>query len=306
MAEVLCLGDSCADIIIPYGESLSDPEASVTFNCGGAAANTACALGKLGVDVAFAGKAGKDLYGISMKRELSQNNVNVSHFVLSDNQVSTQILIVIDENKDRHPFLMPKANPSYLEVYPEELNQIDLTGMKYILTNGMMLFDDPAAYAITSFLKKAHEKGVQILLDINYRPETINKNSSNLKEIIHMADFLLGSAVDDYIAMTGINDLDEVAKILRNDHNVIVAHDEKGSTVFDGRFKEHVNSFEVRVCDTIGAGDNFNAGFIYGLVNNKSLGECNRLGCAVAAFSLTRPGARNTPDQKQLEMFLNK
>ena len=68
MSKVLCLGDSCADIIIPYGESLLK-EVEVTFSCGGACANSAVVLGKLNVNTAFCGKAGKDIYGLKMLKE---------------------------------------------------------------------------------------------------------------------------------------------------------------------------------------------------------------------------------------------
>ena len=77
MARVLCLGDSCADIMIPYGDLLKGKDVSVSFQCGGACANSAAALGKLKVDVAFAGKAGRDLYGLSMKKELEE----IFHFL---------------------------------------------------------------------------------------------------------------------------------------------------------------------------------------------------------------------------------
>ena len=304
MAEVLCLGDSCADIIIPYGESLTDQDVSVVFNCGGAAANTAFALGRLGVSVAFAGKAGVDLYGLTMRNELVENNVDVSSFILSDKLVSTQILIVIDEKGDRHPFLMPKKDPSYLEIYPEELEQIDLREMKYIITNGMMLFEDPAASTIVSFLEKARERGIKIMLDLNFRPETAGKDRSHLNKVIAMTDILLGSADEDFAILTGKKDLKEAVKDLQEADRTIVAHDKNGSTVFERDKTYHTDSYKVEVADTIGAGDVFNAGFIYGLIQGKGPDECNRLGCAAAAYSLMRPGARNTPDPEELYRFM--
>ena len=97
MSKVLCLGDSCADIIIPYGESLVK-EVEVTFSCGGACANSAVFLGKFNVNTAFCGKAGKDIYGLKMLKEFKENGVDTSYFDLDPDLVTTQILVVIDEN----------------------------------------------------------------------------------------------------------------------------------------------------------------------------------------------------------------
>ena len=305
MSKVLCIGDACADIILPYGEALKQKDVSASFSCGGANANTAYALGKLNVDTAFTGKAGRDLYGLTMKEELRKAGVNTDHFLIDDSLVSTQILIVIDQNSDRFPFLMPKEDPSYLQIYPEDLSGIDLNDTEYILTNGMMLFDDPAASSITSFLKEARKRNITILLDINFRIETINRNRYYLDQVIEISDIVLGSIKDDFLPLTHTKNMEEALKHL-DQNKIIVAHDPKGSTVYAKKDLFHCDSYKVEVKDTIGAGDAFNAGFLYGLVRHEDLGQCNRYSCAVAALSVTKSGARNTPSKEELLRFLNK
>ena len=75
------------------------------------------------------------------------------------------IEIVIDGNGERYPFLMPKDEPSYLQIFPQDLDAIDLSDTSYILTNGMMLFQDPAATSIEAFLRDhvmdIHGKGLE-------------------------------------------------------------------------------------------------------------------------------------------------
>lgn len=305
MSKVLCIGDACADILLPYGEALKQKDVSASFSCGGANANTAYALGKLNIDTAFAGKAGRDLYGLTMKEELRKVGVNTDHFLIDDSLVSTQILIVIDSNNDRFPFLMPKEDPSYLRIYPEDLSGIDLSDTEYILTNGMMLFDDPAASSITSLLKEAHRQNVKILLDINFRIETRNKNRKYLDQVIELSDIILGSIEDDFLPLTHAESMEEALKHLDR-NRIIVAHDSKGSTVYTKEDLFHCDSYKVEVNDTVGAGDAFNAGFLYGLVRHEDLDQCNHYGCAVAALSVTKSGARNTPNEEELLRFLNK
>jgi len=305
MSKVLCIGDACADIILPYGEALKQKDVSASFSCGGANANTAYALGKLNVDTAFAGKAGRDLYGLTMKEELRKVGVNTDHFLIDDSLVSTQILIVIDQNSDRFPFLMPKEDPSYLQIYPEDLSGIDLSDTEYILTNGMMLFDDPAASSITSFLKEARKRNITILLDINFRIETINRNRYYLDQVIEISDIVLGSIEDDFLPLTHTKNMEEALNHLDR-NKIIVAHDSKGSTVYAKKDLFHCDSYKVEVKDTIGAGDAFNAGFLYGLIRHEGLDTSNRYGCAVAALSVTKSGARNGPSEEELLRFLNK
>ncbi len=303
MSKVLCLGDSCADVIIPYGELLEHKDVRAFFECGGACANSAAALGRLNIDTSFCGKAGNDLYGKAMKKQLEENGVDTEHFILDDELVSTQILVVIDQNKDRHPFLMPKDEPSYLQVFREDLEAIDLSDTEYILTNGMMLFRDPAAENITGFLLKAHDRGIKILMDINFRPETIHEDRRYLDKIVEIADHLLGSIEDDFLPLTGSGDITNAVRSLSKEGRTIIARDPSGSTVYTSDRTYHCDSFKVEVTDTLGAGDVFNAGYIYGLVNGHDPETANILGCAAAALSINKKGARNTPYEKELLEF---
>lgn len=294
MAEILCIGDSCADIIFPYDKK------ERVIRCGGAAANTACALGKLNVSTSFVGKAGNDLYGKKMKEELDRSNVDTSFFILDEKLSSTLIQITIDENGERHPILLNADDPSYLKIYPKDLDTIDLTDTKYILTNGMMLFRQAAASSILSFLKKAKQKNIRIVLDINFRTETIDQDRSIINEVIEISDILLGSTEDDYLKPYDCKTIDEVIEKLYKKDRIIVSHDPKGSDVFFNDERYHSDSYTVEVADSIGAGDNFNAGFLYGLIHHKTLKECNELACATAAYSLQKEGARYTPDETKL------
>ena len=300
MSKVLCLGDSCADIIIPYGESLYRNDVSVTFSCGGSTANTAYSLGKLNVDVSFSGKAGRDYYGLAMKKQLDEAKVNTNNFFIDENLVSTQIMVVIDKNKERHPFLMPKENPSYLQIYPDELDKIDLSDTEYIITNGMMLFRNPAAETIADYLTQCHQKGIKILLDINYRIETIDQDKTYLDKVISISDYLLGSLEDDFLPLTNTDNIQDAVKVLLKEDNAIIVHNAEGSSYYTKDKQGFDSSCKIDVIDTLGAGDAFNAGFIYGLVHNMNIESCNRCGLKTAAYCVSHHGARNISDEKIL------
>ena len=302
MARVLCIGDACADIIIPYGKSLKGEKATASFSCGGANANSAYVLSKLGIDVSFFGKAGNDLYGRAMKKQLADSGADVSHFILSDDLVSTQVLMVLDEDGERHPFLMPKDEPSYLQIHQEDFADIDLKDIEYILTNGMMFFQEPAASSILSFLHKAHDQGIKIVLDINYRIETADQDDTKLKEVIAISDILLGSIQDDLLPLCGTDDIFKIPEIL--DNEMIVVHDAKGAYVFSQGKVWHADSFPVKIKDSTGAGDAFNAGFMYGLISSHDLKTCAVSGCAAAALCIQHEGTRFPIDEEILLSFI--
>jgi ribokinase len=85
---------------------------------------------------------------------------------------------------------------------------------------------------------------------------------------------------------------------------VVVKLGSKGCYVTDGAEKLSVAPFKVKVADTTGAGDAFDAGFLYGLIQNKSLYECGQLGNFVASRSILAMGARaGLPYTKDLALM---
>ena len=303
MSKVLCIADSCADILIPYGELKEGRDASVSFSCGGSGANSVYALAKLNVPVAFCGKAGKDLYGKEMKRQLEKAGADTEYFILDEDMVSTQILVVIDENRDRFPLLMPREEPSYLQIGREDLDAIDLSKTDCILSNGMMLFDEPAAPAICDFLKKAHEDGIRIVIDINYRVETLHKDQRYLNAVLEIADHILGSKEDDFLPLTKEADIEKAVCHFHREQTLVVRTKE-GSTIYHEGKQYYTDRFEVEVEDTLGAGDAFNAGYIYGLVDHQDEETCGILGCAAAAYCVSGKGARHVPLESELLKML--
>ena len=73
---------------------------------------------------------------------------------------------------------------------------------------------------------------------------------------------------------------------------------------FSKEGEEYVPAFSVKVEDTVGAGDVYNAGFISGRLAGMNLRECLIRGNAVSGYTVMRKGARNSPNTEELEAFL--
>ncbi len=305
MKQILCLGDACADIVIPYGAAKNGRRVFPEFTCGGTSANTASGLGRLGADCVFLGKAGDDYFGRAMKTALQNDGVNTEHFILDENLSSVLIMVVIDEKNDRFPFLMPRENPSHLQLFDEEIPDRLLQQVSFVHTTGLMLFEEPAAGSVGRFLEKCAAIGIKVSLDINLRIETLQQNRGPLLKAIETVDYLFGSGYDDFVPLTGINDPLEAARSLVTEKRAVICRmGERGSVVIDRNGESSCEAYKVSVADTLGAGDAFNSGFLWALARGESIQYANRAGCAAAAINISKPGARNCPNEQELLLFL--
>ncbi len=305
MKRILCLGDACADVLIPYGGAKRGESVEPQFTPGGTVANTASGLGRLGADCAFLGKAGNDYFGKKMRDALAKDGVDVSRFMLDDALSSVLILVVIDEAGDRFPFLMPRVRPSHLELYAGDLPDALLDTFDIVHTSGLMLFENPAADAVCGFLERCAEKGKQISIDVNLRIETMQQDFGYLKRAIACASYLLGSGAEELAPLAGLDDADAAARYFVNDTRAVVSRlGAAGARVYSRDGVSDCGGFRVDVADTLGAGDCYNSGFLYALAAGKSLETANICGCAAAAMNLTKSGARNCPSEQELRAFL--
>lgn len=305
MKRVLCIGDACADILIPYGKARQGHSAFPDFSPGGTVANTASGLGRLGVPCAFLGKAGTDYFGKSMRQALAGDGVDVSHFTLSDSLVSTMVLVVVDEQGERFPFLMPRDNPAHLAITQGDLPHTLLDEFDMVHTSGLMLFEQGPASALCDFLELCACRGKFITLDINLRVETKAQNMAFLRRAADCAHLLLGAAEEEIMPFAGKDTVDAAARSLVTPSRAVVARmGSKGARVYTALGEHACPGFPVPVADTLGAGDCYNSGLLYALAKGHSLHTANQWGCAAAALSLLRPGARNGPTAEHLHQFL--
>lgn len=126
-----------------------------------------------------------------------------------------------------------------------------------------------------------------------------------VREVIRYTTYLLGSGNDEFKYLGEGRDWRENAKALVSDERVVIVRNGKeGSYAFSKEGEEYVPAFSVKVEDTVGAGDVYNAGFISGRLAGMNLRECLIRGNAVSGYTVMRKGARNSPNTEELEAFL--
>jgi ribokinase len=167
---------------------------------------------------------------------------------------------------------------------------------------------------LTSFVGDESFQTQKKLLDaipdstkISFDPGALyaRKGFANLEPIIKKAYVLMPNAIELRL-LTGEIDYRKGADFMigKGVEIVAVKLGGDGCYVTDGHKQHLIEPFNVEVVDTTGAGDAFCAGFLYGLVNGKSLFECGRLGNFVASRCVMKMGARTgLPFAEDLEVL---
>lgn len=285
--DVICFGALNVDRLYRVNRIAGRDEESFIIDFkeapGGSAANTAVGLARLGLKTGFIGKVSDNREGKLLLNDFKRQNVDVNGIIVSKEGRSGVAMGYVDTKGDRALYIDPGVNDSL------ELKEIDL---KYA--------DNTAFLHLTSFIGekpfKAQKELVRGLRDvrISFDPGELyaRKGLTVLKLMIERSFVMLPSE-NELKLLTG-KKYDEGSKILIKKGVSIVAVKlgERGCYVKDGKESYLVEPYKVKVVDTTGAGDAFCAGFLYGLIKNKDLYECGRLGNFVASRCIEKVSAR--------------
>lgn len=314
MHNVIVVGDANVDIIVPYPKFLNEERTLVDYPepelvGGGTAANTAVALAKLGVKTKFIGTIGKDNYGRYIEEDFVNQGVDISNIISEPELNTVGVFAFIDENGERYLWGWPRVQQAfkYLDerkVPFEEIRQAD-----WVHSSGMCLtYDTSARSTIIEIFKTAYEAGVPTSFDLNLRVDNGKLDpeyEKSVREIIKYTTYLLGSGTDEFAWLGENHDWRKNAKsFVSEDRTIIVRNGKEGSYAFSNDLELHVPAFKVKVEDTVGAGDDYNAGFIASKLEGKDLRNCLLMGNAVSGYTVMRKGARSSPTKEEVYKFI--
>ncbi len=268
-----------------------------TEACGGSAANTAVGLARLGCKVGFIGKIGGDKEGKLLMEDFRKEGVDTAGITCAKYGESGVVMGFVDEQGQRALYIHSGVNDA---VAFEEISKEYVSGAKFLhLTS----FVGEKSFQTQKELLKALPDSVKVSFD----PGAIyaRRGMEQLEPIIKKTHVMLPNSVELEL-ITGEKDPAKAADLLiaKGVKIVAVKLGAGGCYVTDGRQHHHVEAFKVPVFDTTGAGDAFNAGFLYGLLKNKNLLECGKLGNFVASRKIMKLGARTSlPYEKALELL---
>ncbi|MCJ7469558.1 carbohydrate kinase family protein [Candidatus Bathyarchaeota archaeon] len=254
--------------------------------CGGSAANTLVGLARLKHKVGFIGKIVSDREGKMLLQDFQKEGVDTNGIVHAKQGRSGTVTGFVDERGERALYIdsgvndtieMKEIDTAYVlntkflhltSFVGERSFQTQIELLKRMLDDVKVSFDPGALYA---------RKGLSKLEPILKKTYVMMPNSGELEKLTGIEEYCRGA---DFLLQKGV-------KI------VAVKLGSKGCYVTDGRESHLIEPFKVNVVDTTGAGDAFCAGFLYGLINRRSLSECGRIGNFVASRCIMKMGARS-------------
>jgi len=257
---IYAIGETLLDIIFTNNEP-------TTAKPGGSALNSSVSLGRMNIPVSFISEWGTDKVGQLINNFLKKNNVITKNVYRYNDTLTTVAMAFLDKNKD--------ADYQFYKNFPKKRLNIKLP--KFYLDD-MLLFSSYFAInkevrpKFLEIVKKAKSEGALIIYDPNFRKSHANElhELKNLiLENISLADIVRGSD-EDFENIFGVNNSEEAYKKIKKAgcFNLIYTANKNGVYIHSGKFQKQYEVPQIKPVSTIGAGDNFNAGIIYGLYKN--------------------------------------
>ena len=316
MADILCFGDLLIDFVPT--ESGLDFADLPTFKPapGGAAANVAVGLARLGVASAFMGKVGDEAFGHLLADTLKREGVDVGPVRIDENARTALAFVTLTKDGERD-FLFYRHPSADLLFTPDEVDveAIDKAGIFHF--DSISLAARQPRETVLFAADQAARANKLISYDVNLRlplwdSETDAKE--NIREGLKRAAVVKLS--DDELAfMTGGTSPDDIRKELWHDglKLVVLSIGPKGCIAITERGEQAVPSLSVKAVDTTGAGDGFVAGLLAGIAtdpdvldDDQALAERCRFANAVGALTTTARGAiPSLPTREQVDGLLS-
>ena len=259
MRKVIGIGETILDVIFKNDQ----PIGAVP---GGSMFNGLISLGRVGMNAGFISETGNDRIGRKIIKFLEDNHVDASNIsVYPEAKSPVSLAFLNDQNDAEYIFYKDHPNDKLDFIFPDiQPDDIVMYGSFYAVNPVIR----PQMFA---FLEHAHRQGAILYYDVNFRASHANdviKVTPNILENLEFADIVRGSK-EDFEVMFNKSDADIVyrSQISFYCKNFIYTQG-AGPLILKGvgGFSKGYPVAQTETVSTIGAGDNFNAGFVYGLV----------------------------------------
>ena len=316
--QILCLGEILFDYLAnELGKSLAEVNSWTPYP-GGAPANVACALKKLGTPAAFIGCVGRDEAGSELIQLLQSTGVDTTGVQYHDTAPTRKVYVLRQKDGDRvfagfGEYATNEFADAFLDAtkLPEEL----FVQADFLVLGTLELAYPQTREAIFHALELAERYHLKIVVDLNWRPLfwlDLNQAPPLLNKMLAYADFIkLSEEEAQHFHKT--TDAGTIARSFDSVEGVIVTCGSEKVIYCVSEHEGTVTPPAVKVVDTTGAGDAFLAGFIHQLNISgiKALKEPTKAqemisyACAVGSITTTKPGAiAAQPSPTEVEQFL--
>ena len=302
--KIWVLGDAVVDLI-PDGENHY-------LRCaGGAPANVAVGIARLGGESAFIGRVGKDPLGEFMQQTLQQENVQTSHMILDPQQRTSTVIVGLDNGERSFTFMVNPSADQFLQV----MDLPNFQANEWLHCCSIALINTPSRETTFEAIRRIKAAGGFFSFDPNLR-ESLWASFDDMKQTVMQAVALadvLKFSEEELTLLTDTQTLDEAFEkitALYPEKLIIVTLGKDGARYHLAGKKDIVAGKALKPVDTTGAGDAFVGGLLAGLSQHPNwkeipvLEQILRQANACGALATTAKGAMSAlPNKAQLAEF---
>jgi len=313
--DILCMGRSCIDL---YSNDIGAPFAEIksfAAYVGGCPTNISVGTRRLGLRSAALTAVGCDPVGDFVLNFLNGEGV-VTEFIPRKPGKRTSAVILGIEPPDKFPLVYYRDNCADIELTIDDVLAAPIADSRALLISGTGLSKEPSRSATLFAAEQARSCGTKIFLDLDFRPDQwldARAYGVTIRSALRLVDIVLGTA-------------DETkAAVIKEKSSVSVEHSQVSGARVEGDAQQAINAvldagpeafvmkagaekttvylrngeiieaapFPVEIYNTLGAGDAFASGFIYGYLKGWDWRKAARMGNACGAIVVTRHGCAN-------------
>ena len=289
--DVVCIGQAVVDCIVRGKEEKEHRKnvyraESIHLSVGGDAVNESSVLAELGHDVSIVCGLGKDYAGKMILQALEGHGVSTNLIQTYDSLVTPIANLIVNGDGSRSSI---NSKAVMLDGFVPDFNVVKDAKIVSLCSLFRAPFDQKEI--VIDLVRKAKAEGCLICADTKL-PAYRNIHMNDIKEILPMIDYIFPNE-NEAGYYTGQESFEGMAASIQEMgvKNVIIKTGASGCTVYGEKEHFQVAARKVRAIDSTGAGDNFVAGFLSGLLKGYSLRECTEFGTDCAAMSVQYSGA---------------
>ena len=310
--DVICMGRVGMDLFsqdlgVPFTE-VSGFDASV----GGSPSNIAIGTSRLGLDSALLTAVGEGLVGDFVLNTLQNEGVTTDYIPRKAGKTTGLALVAI-QPPDKFPLQFYRQDPADIQLNNDDVDAAPITAAQVVLLSGTALSRGSCAVATRYAAKVATEANTKVFMDLDYRADQWahpNEYGRTIRAVLSQVDVVIGTeeeftaalvpdpeniARGDAATETQVNAIEayvdqHLADSITKPTTFVIKRGARGVSIYTRETRHEVPGFSVDVLNTVGAGDAFASGLLYGYLHGWDWYKSGRMANACGALVVTRHG----------------